>query len=27
VKVLILDEPTTGISANQKEKLFATLVK
>lgn len=27
VRVLILDEPTTGISANQKEKLFATLVK
>ncbi len=27
VKVLILDEPTTGISANQKDKLFATLVK
>jgi len=27
VKVLILDEPTTGISANQKEKLFTTLVK
>ncbi len=27
VKVLILDEPTTGISANQKEKLFATLKK
>lgn len=27
VKVLILDEPTTGISANQKEKLFATLIK
>jgi len=27
VKVLILDEPTTGISANQREKLFATLVK
>ncbi len=27
VKVLILDEPTTGISANQKQKLFATLVK
>lgn len=27
VKVLILDEPTTGISANQKEKLFATLLK
>ena len=27
VEVLILDEPTTGISANQKEKLFATLVK
>lgn len=27
VKVMILDEPTTGISANQKEKLFATLVK
>ncbi len=26
-KVLILDEPTTGISAIQKEKLFATLVK
>ncbi len=24
-RVLILDEPTTGISANQKEKLFATL--
>jgi ABC-type uncharacterized transport system ATPase subunit len=24
-KVLILDEPTTGISASQKEKLFATL--
>lgn len=27
VKVLILDEPTTGISANQKEKLFATLIR
>ncbi len=27
VRVLILDEPTTGISANQREKLFATLVK
>ncbi len=27
VKVLILDEPTTGISANQKEKLFSTLIK
>jgi simple sugar transport system ATP-binding protein len=27
VKVLILDEPTTGISANQKEKLFTTLVR
>lgn len=27
VRVLILDEPTTGISANQKEKLFATLLK
>jgi len=27
VKVLILDEPTTGISANQRDKLFATLVK
>lgn len=27
VKVLILDEPTTGISANQRQKLFATLVK
>lgn len=26
-KVLILDEPTTGISAIQKESLFATLVK
>lgn len=26
-RVLILDEPTTGISALQKEKLFATLVK
>lgn len=26
-KVLILDEPTTGISAMQKEKLFETLVK
>ncbi|MBN1535331.1 MAG: ATP-binding cassette domain-containing protein [Anaerolineales bacterium] len=25
VRVLILDEPTTGISALQKEKLFATL--
>jgi simple sugar transport system ATP-binding protein len=25
VKVLILDEPTTGISASQREKLFATL--
>ena len=25
VSVLILDEPTTGISALQKEKLFATL--
>lgn len=25
VRILILDEPTTGISANQKEKLFATL--
>jgi general nucleoside transport system ATP-binding protein len=24
-KILILDEPTTGISANQKEKLFETL--
>lgn len=24
-RVLILDEPTTGISASQKEKLFATL--
>jgi general nucleoside transport system ATP-binding protein len=27
VKVLILDEPTTGISAPQKKKLFATLHK
>ena len=27
VKVLILDEPTTGISASQREKLFATLRK
>ena len=27
VSVLILDEPTTGISASQKEKLFATLKK
>lgn len=26
-KILILDEPTTGISAAQKEKLFATLKK
>jgi ABC-type uncharacterized transport system ATPase subunit len=26
-RVLILDEPTTGISATQKEKLFATLKK
>ena len=26
-RVLILDEPTTGISALQKEKLFATLKK
>lgn len=26
-RVLILDEPTTGISASQKEKLFATLKK
>ncbi|MCC7117525.1 MAG: ATP-binding cassette domain-containing protein [Anaerolineales bacterium] len=26
-RVLILDEPTTGISAAQKEKLFATLKK
>jgi simple sugar transport system ATP-binding protein len=26
-KVLILDEPTTGISASQKDKLFATLRK
>jgi simple sugar transport system ATP-binding protein len=26
-RVLILDEPTTGISASQKEKLFATLRK
>jgi simple sugar transport system ATP-binding protein len=26
-RVLILDEPTTGISAPQKEKLFATLQK
>ncbi len=25
--VLILDEPTTGISASQKDKLFATLLK
>ncbi len=25
VKVLILDEPTTGISSSQREKLFATL--
>jgi len=25
VQVLILDEPTTGISASQKDKLFATL--
>jgi len=25
--VLILDEPTTGISLPQKEKLFATLKK
>ncbi len=25
VKLLILDEPTTGISATQREKLFATL--
>lgn len=25
VKILILDEPTTGISASQREKLFATL--
>ncbi len=27
VKVLILDEPTTGISAEQKEKIFLTLRK
>ncbi|MGK7913253.1 MAG: ABC transporter ATP-binding protein [Synechococcus sp.] len=27
VRVLILDEPTTGISANQKESLFAALKK
>jgi simple sugar transport system ATP-binding protein len=27
VEVLILDEPTTGISASQKEKLFVTLKK
>ncbi len=26
-RVLILDEPTTGISASQKEKLFETLRK
>jgi simple sugar transport system ATP-binding protein len=26
-RVLIMDEPTTGISASQKEKLFATLRK
>jgi simple sugar transport system ATP-binding protein len=26
-RVLILDEPTTGISASQKELLFATLKK
>lgn len=26
-KILILDEPTTGISASQKEKLFETLTK
>lgn len=26
-RVLILDEPTTGISASQKDKLFATLKK
>ncbi len=26
-KILILDEPTTGISANQKDRLFATLNK
>jgi len=26
-RVLILDEPTTGISLPQKEKLFATLKK
>lgn len=26
-KILILDEPTTGISASQKEKLFETLIK
>lgn len=26
-QVLILDEPTTGISAEQKEKIFKTLVK
>jgi len=26
-RVLILDEPTTGISASQKQKLFATLKK
>ena len=26
-RVLILDEPTTGISASQKDKLFATLRK
>jgi general nucleoside transport system ATP-binding protein len=26
-RVFILDEPTTGISAGQKEKLFATLKK
>ncbi len=25
-RILILDEPTTGISANQKDKLFATLL-
>ncbi len=27
VEILILDEPTTGISASQKKKLFATLKK
>ena len=27
VEILILDEPTTGISAEQKKKLFETLRK